>query len=66
MSKDRLCHHHEFASLIQDILNVIHDSLRWLAKKKTMILSDTRTIIQDRIDISVRDITIHENEKYVR
>ena len=33
MSKDCPCHHHEVSSLIQDILNAIHDSLRWLAKK---------------------------------
>ena len=33
------------------------------SRKNTMILSDTRIIIQDRIDISVRDVTNHKIRK---
>ena len=34
MSKGRPCHHHEVSSFIQDILNVMYDSLQSLAQKK--------------------------------
>ena len=65
MSKDRVCHRHEDSALIQDILNVMYDTLRSLAKN-TMVLSDTRNIIRDRIDISVWDVNFYEMRKEVK